>query len=138
MLPLAVALRDVFLVSVVAQEIVFRAEAVQEVPARAEALKEVPACAVPLQEMVGLAVAVREVLARAVTGWLVGGAPGGRGDARGVREPTEKYEYTRATKARVPHCFHGSVARPLASFVRQGKPPWQRREALEVHKRSCS
>ena len=110
MLPLAVALQDAFLVSVAAQEIVARADAVQEVPVRA----------VPLQEAVGLVVAMREVLVRAVAGWLVGGAPGGRGNAGGVRAPTKEHEYTHATKARVPHFFHGSVVQPLASFVRQG------------------
>ena len=60
MLPLTVALRDVFLVSVVAQEIVARAEAVQEVPVRA----------VPLQEVAGLM--GRAGSARARHGWVVG------------------------------------------------------------------
>ena len=110
MLPLAAALREVFLVSVAAQEKITRAEAVQEVPARA----------VLLQEVVGLTVAVREVLARSVAEWWLDGAPVGRGDAGGVRAPTKEHEYTHATKARVPHFFHGSVVQPLASFVRQG------------------
>ena len=84
MLLLAVALREVFLVSVAAQEMVTRAEAVREVPARV----------VLLQEVAGLVVAVREVLARSVAGLRVGGAPGGRGDAGGVRAPTKEHEYT--------------------------------------------
>ena len=83
-LALAVALREVFLVSVAAQEMVTRAEAVREVPARV----------VLLQEVAGLVVAVREVLARSVAGLRVGGAPGGRGDAGGVRAPTKEHEYT--------------------------------------------
>ena len=47
-------------------------------------MQEVLARVVPLQEAVARVVAMQEVLARSVAGWLVDGAPGGRGKAGGV------------------------------------------------------
>ena len=121
------ALREVFLVAVAAQEIVAHAEAVQEVLARA----------VPLQELVACVTAVQEVLARSVAEWWVDGAPGGRGEAGGAIS-TSADRGARVYVRCVPRCFHGSVARPLASLMRQGELSGQRRGALRAHRRCRS